>query len=224
VIDLAAKFHEAMATMIGLEGDTIFKAVDAQVISQEAGRESAEEPQHIACTIPAAWLSDALSEGWQGEERVAYNGDLSSLGFPHFEDGHPFGILTRWRQPSRPIKYDVHTGLQCVVEALAGRELFLTETGLVGLTGVGVAGVQRGDDIFMLHGMSYLLIARLEPPSDLGAARKSRREMSTRGMRREIVGTSTVKGIDPKDGAVEGATIPSWFKPITDARGRYRFY
>ena len=224
VIDLAAKFHKAMASMIGLEGDTVFRAADGQAVSQEAERESAERPQHITCTIPVAWLSDALSEGWQGEERLAYNGDLSSLGFPHFEDGYPFGILTRWRQPERLIKYDVHTSLQCVVAALAGRELFLTETGLVGLAGVGVAGVQGGDDIFMLQGMSHLLIARLEPSSDLGAARKSRREMSTRGMRREIVGTSTVKGIDPKDGAVEGATIPSWFEPITGVRGRYRFY
>ena len=224
VIDLAAKLHKAMATMVGLEGDTVFKAADGQAASQEAERDSAERPQHIACTIPVTWLSDASSEGWQAEERLAYNGDLSSLGFPHFEDGYPFGILRRWRQPSRLIKYDVHICLQCVVAALAGRELFVTETGLVGLTGVGVAGVQGGDDIFMLRGMSHLLIARLEPSSDPGAARKSRREMSTRGMRREIVGTSTVKGIDPKDGAVEGATIPSWFNPITDAQGRYRFY
>lgn len=225
VIDWAEKIHRVMADMVGLEGDTAFKPVDRGVPAQgvpaqdKSEKNAMEASRNFVCMIPVPYSEK--EDG--GEERETDETEPSSLGLPHSEEGHPFGAYYRWKFLPRKVRYDVHTTLQCVVELLTGREFFVTETGLVGLAGVDTKGVQDGDDLLLIEGMSNPLIARLEPSPELGTPKKRRREMSTRGMRREIVGTSVVKGIDTKDGKVGKATWPSWFEPLVEKRGRYRF-
>jgi hypothetical protein len=220
VIDWAAKIHKVMADMVGLEGETAFRPVGRGVPVQDNSEKNAmEASRNFICMVPVPY-SDREGNGKEDETDET---DLSFLGLPHCEEGHPFGAYYRWKFLPRKVRYDVHTTLQCVVELLAGREFFVTETGLAGLAGVDTRGVQDGDDLFLIEGMSNPLIARLEPSPQLGTPKKRRREMSTRGMRREIVGTSVVKGIDTKDGNVGKAAWPSWFEPLVEKRGRYRF-
>lgn len=221
VVDLATKIHEVMADMVGLGGDAVFRSVDPRD-SLPDEEEAREESRRLICMAPLPGFSDS-GQGRQGDgeddDDDAHQEHLSSLGLPHCEKGHPSGVLIRWHPPPRKIKYDVHLALQDVVDFLAGREFFLTQTGLVGLTGVGTSGVQDGDDLFLLEGMSHPLIGRLEPSPELGMPKKRRRDMPTKMMKREIVGMAVVRGIDPKEGRLEEATMPSWFEPIDSGPG-----
>ncbi|PVH92169.1 hypothetical protein DM02DRAFT_663208 [Periconia macrospinosa] len=81
--------------------------------------------------------------------------------------------------------------------------------------------VQDGDDLFLIGGMSYPLIGRLEPSPELGEPKKRRRQMATRMMKREILGSAMVRDIDSKEGRLEQATLPHWFEALS--KGLFRF-
>uniref|UniRef100_A0A8H7NHL7 Uncharacterized protein n=1 Tax=Bionectria ochroleuca TaxID=29856 RepID=A0A8H7NHL7_BIOOC len=213
IIDLAARIHKTTADMVGLKGDRVLDNDDAK------GKHTTEMSCRLVCMFPLLRSDDRKKR--QADQIREYS---SSLDLPHDKPGHPFGEMSRWYTKPRQGIYDTHLSLHDVVDFLAGRELFVTETGLVGITGVGTTGIQDGDDLLLLEGMSYPLIGRLEPLPELGTPKKRRREMPTKMMKREILGTAVVKGIDPKDGKLENATMPSWFEDITrGSRGLFRF-
>ncbi|KAJ4289632.1 hypothetical protein N0V90_010961 [Kalmusia sp. IMI 367209] len=227
LIECATKIHNIMADMIGLDGDRLFQPIGSESIYQK--EEDMESSRGRVCMFPLLGSGENkhnIHEVRNSEEQqgIVTLEHLSTLKLPHVEEGYPFGSLLRWHTPQRKQKYDVHNVLQNVIDFLAGRELFITQTGLEGITGVGTTGVQDGDDLFLLEGMSYPLIARLEPNAALGEPKKRRREMPTRGMKREILGTAVVRDLDPKEGNLDEATKPSWFEDISEgSRGRFRF-
>jgi hypothetical protein len=113
-----------MADMVGLEGETAFRPVGREVTVQDNSEKDAmEASRNFICMVPVPY-SDR--EG-NGEEDETDETDLSFLGLPHCEEGHPFGAYYRWKFLPRKVRYDVLTTLQCVVELLAGREFFVTE-------------------------------------------------------------------------------------------------
>ncbi|KAJ8112659.1 hypothetical protein ONZ43_g5346 [Nemania bipapillata] len=120
-----------------------------------------------------------------------------------------------WRRTERRKSAKGHFLLQEVIEFLGGRKFFITETRLLGLTGPGEQDICDGDDLLLLEGMAFPLIARLEPSESLGNPKKRRRDMSTTGMRREILGTAIVRNIDPKGGKLDEAELPEDFEPLS---------
>ncbi|KPM42775.1 hypothetical protein AK830_g3785 [Neonectria ditissima] len=222
VIDLATKIHRATVDMVGLEGDAIFESVNVSV--QQDLKNTKETSSRRVCMFPLLTSKGRKKRKTDQEKIDMIGSDLSLLNLPHNLPGHPVGSMSRWTSKPREDIHDVHHSLCDVVDFLAGRELFVTEIGLVGIAGVGTTGIQDGDDLLLLQGMSYPLIGRLEPLPELGVPKKRRREMPTKMMKREILGTAVVKGIDPKDGNLEEATMPSWFEDISGGiTGRFRF-
>ncbi|RWA09588.1 hypothetical protein EKO27_g5528 [Xylaria grammica] len=124
-------------------------------------------------------------------------------------EGQPNGKMSRWRRTETRTSNDVHLLLKEVVDFLSGREH---------------ASVRDGDDILLLKGMSFPLIARLEPSKELGNPKKRRTEVSTKGMRREILGTAIVRDINANSGSLDEAQIPTWFEPLSGfTAGLFRF-
>ncbi|CAH0024543.1 unnamed protein product [Clonostachys rhizophaga] len=221
IVGLATRIHKVMANMVGLEGTKTFESFDTGDVRKDL-------PDAKNGRSPLIFLSPILesSETDKNQHHAsdATDDEFQSLDFPHRRGDHPHGKLMRWWSHPREKKYDVHPVMFDVVQYLAGRELFVTETGLSGITTVGTTGLRDGDDLLLIEGMSHLLIGRLEPSNELGNPKKRRREMSTIWMKREILGTAVAKGIDTKEGDVDEAICPPWFEDITHGkRGLFRF-
>ncbi|TGJ87048.1 hypothetical protein E0Z10_g1784 [Xylaria hypoxylon] len=173
--------------------------------------------------------SDTNDEHDEGEGPLHYSAPVYSTS-PEWQQStltseeQPSGKMSRWRRTERRASNEVHILLREVVDFLSGREFFLTETRLLGLTGPGTQGVCDGDDLLLLKGMSFPLIARLEPSKELGNPKKRRREVPTKGMRREIIGTAIVRDIDANGGDLDEALIPTGFVPLSLFKtGLFRF-
>lgn len=136
----------------------------------------------------------------------------------------PYGKSSRWRRIRPRPSPQTHFLLADLVDFISGRELFFTQSGLLGLTGPATTGVLDGDDVLVIQGMSFPLIARLEPLEELGNPKKRRIDIPTLAMRREIVGTAVLKDIDTKAGELEEIVFPDGFVPVSgDEPGRFRF-
>ncbi|VUC25826.1 unnamed protein product [Clonostachys rosea] len=127
----------------------------------------------------------------------------------------PNTVWSRWRRVERRTGSEVHFLLKDVTDFLAGRELFVTRSRQVGLTGPGTHGVEDGDDVLLLRDMSLPIIGRLEPHQALGNPKKRRDEVPTRGMRREILGPCILRDLDPKGGDPEKVVFPNGFEPLS---------
>lgn len=136
----------------------------------------------------------------------------------------PNGAATSWRRVEKRTSTQTHFVFRDVCDFLAGREIFLTDKGLMGLTGPGTQGVCDGDDLFILQGMDFPLIGRLEPSDKLGNPKARRRDMPTVRMKREIIGSAIVRGIDPKGGRLHEVMFPDGFEPLSgNDIGCFRF-
>ncbi|KAI1123288.1 heterokaryon incompatibility protein-domain-containing protein [Nemania abortiva] len=121
-----------------------------------------------------------------------------------------------WRRTERRRPANVHFLLEEVVDFLSGRSFFITETRLLGLTGPGEYDVCDGDDLLLLRGMSFPVIARLEPLKKLGNPKRRRRDLETNtGMRRKILGTAIVRGVEPNGGNFDEVKFPEDFEPLS---------
>ncbi|KAM0436570.1 hypothetical protein ACHAQK_007655 [Fusarium lateritium] len=211
VVDLATAIHNKTADMVGVQGDKVRGRVEVEGVQQKSGSTKEVSRRRIYKLRNVADNRKTQQDHQRGDTS---RDEISSLGLPH----------NVWSIEVRELMYDVHHSLCDVVDFLAGRELFITEAGLVGITGVGISGIQDGDDLLLLEGMSYPLIGRLEPSTELGSPKKRRREMSTKMMKREVLGTAIVKDVDPKDGNVDEAIVPHWFEDLSQGkRGLFRF-
>ena len=76
-----------------------------------------------------------------------------------------------------------------------GREFFCTPSGLCGLASPGVRGIQPGDSVFLIDGLSFPLITRCRGKSTLG-----------------VVGCATVRGVELRH-TVEEAVLASGIIP-----------
>jgi hypothetical protein len=221
LIGLATKIRRLMRDMVGLEGIKTFEGVNAGEV-RKGSLDASKGLGPMVCMCPVHAFVETSSN--QHEEDDATDNEFKLLDLPHRRRDHPHGSMIRWSQEPRKVNYDVHCLVYDIVETLAGRELFVTETGLAGITTAGTTGIQDGDDLLLIEGMSNLLVGRLEPNAQLGNPKKRRREMPTIRMKREILGTAIAKGIDTRGGKVDEAIVPSWFEDITRGRrGVFRF-
>jgi hypothetical protein len=213
--DSVTKLHSS-----GTLGGRISEPGDGTVVEDEA---SSEER-------PLGTLQRG-KDGMHGEVEVSsrHNTPVRSISMMSQESSStseetPSGSMSQWRRIEKRALNDVHILLTGVVDFLAGREFFLTETRLLGLTYPGTQGVRDGDDLLLLEGMSFPLVARLEPSKELGNPKKRRRDMPTKGMRREIVGTAIVRDIDANGGKLDEAQIPAGLEPLSGfTPGFFRF-
>ncbi|KAM0552667.1 hypothetical protein ACHAPJ_007764 [Fusarium lateritium] len=136
----------------------------------------------------------------------------------------PSGDATWWRRVEKRTSTQTHFVFRDVCDFVAGRELFLTDKGLMGLTGPETRGVCDGDDLFMLQGMDFPLIGRLEPSEKLGNPKARRKDVPTVRMKREIIGSAIVRDLDPQGGRLNKVVFPDGFEPLSGAdTGRFRF-
>ncbi|RFU31484.1 hypothetical protein B7463_g4880, partial [Scytalidium lignicola] len=239
VVDLATKVHEEIAGMVGLEGDSFWEKVSVgdKLDKFESGAECIGD---LVTTIPLSALKaleeDTFSnlpedlnnrleqtpmsfEGHDSDE-----GDQTPFTLLHNDLSYPHEEWSQWRYHPKKHTSIVDPIFSDLLDFLVGRELFVTEGGLLGLANTGTQGIQKGDDLLLLEGMSFPLIARLEPHPKLGNPKKRRREVPTVRMRREILGTAVVRDIDPQGGDLDNVTWPEGFEPISGPnRGALRF-
>ncbi|KAF4943485.1 hypothetical protein FSARC_14908 [Fusarium sarcochroum] len=136
----------------------------------------------------------------------------------------PSGAATSWRRVEKRTSTRTHFVFRDVCDFLTGREFFLTDGGLMGLTGPGSQGVCDGDDLFILQGMDFPLIGRLEPSEKLGNPKARRKDISTVRMKREIIGSAIVRNIDLKGGRLDQVVFPDGFEPRSgEDTGNFRF-
>ncbi|CAI6101107.1 unnamed protein product [Clonostachys chloroleuca] len=176
---------------------------------------SPDEAQRDYPTDPAVPLVEE-SEKATHSKNGTYNSTLSSKrSRPSLFRGGPTGELSTWRRTEKRKSTQVHLVFQDLCDFLTGREFFITEMGLMGLTAPGVRGVCDGDDLLMLQDMAFPMVARLEPSKKLGNPKMRRRDMPTLRMRREIVGSAMVRGIDAKGGQLDTVEFPDHFEPLS---------
>ncbi|CAH0051407.1 unnamed protein product [Clonostachys solani] len=174
-----------------------------------------DEEHRDDSTDSAAPLVEELEEAIDSKDETCSTGSSSTQSRPSLIRGGPSGRLTTWRRTEKRKSTQVHLIFQDLCDFLAGREFFITETGLMGLTAPGVTGVCDGDDLLMLQDMTFPIVARLEPSEKLGNPKMRRRAMSTLRMRREIVGSAIVRGIDTKGGQLDKVEFPEHFEPFS---------
>ncbi|KAI0100813.1 heterokaryon incompatibility protein-domain-containing protein [Nemania sp. FL0031] len=134
----------------------------------------------------------------------------------------PTGKPLWWRRTERRKPAKFHTLFGEVIDFLSGRKFFITETHLLGLTGPGEQDVCDGDDLLLFRGMSFPVIARLEPLKELGNPKRRRRDLPTMtNMHRKILGTAIVRGIDPKGGDFDKVELPVNFEPLSGVQPQY---
>ncbi|KAJ8131284.1 hypothetical protein O1611_g2338 [Lasiodiplodia mahajangana] len=134
----------------------------------------------------------------------------------------PGGESTWWRRTERRRPTNPHTLFGELIDFLGGRKLFITETRLLGLTGPGEQDVSDGDDLLLFRGMSFPVIARLEPLKELGNPKRRRRDLPTMTtMHRKIIGTAVVRDIDPKGGNFDEVELPEDFEPLSGVDPQY---
>ncbi|VUC29956.1 unnamed protein product [Clonostachys rosea] len=202
--------------------DDLSAPVNEELCSEPQSPDDNPEDRKSTEEAQSDYLSDsAASTQGELEEVTDANDDaysiVSSLEQSRTSQiyGGPSGKLTTWRRTEKRKSTQVHLVFQDLCDFLAGREFFITETGLLGLTAPGVRGVCDGDDLLMLQDMTFPIVARLEPSEKLGNPKMRRRSMSTLRMRREIVGSAIVRGIDTKDGHLDKVDFPEHFVPLS---------
>ncbi|KAI0595467.1 heterokaryon incompatibility protein-domain-containing protein [Biscogniauxia sp. FL1348] len=124
-----------------------------------------------------------------------------------------------------PPASDVHIVLSSLADFLEGRDLFVTESGLMGLSTPGTKQLSAGDDVFLLAGMTCPLVGRLKDKAALkddNGMRIPRRVMSSIRMPREILGSAILKDIETHEGDLDKVVWPEGFEPISD-KGAFRF-
>ncbi|CAG9975118.1 unnamed protein product [Clonostachys byssicola] len=178
-------------------------------------RESSEEARCNYPTDPVVPLVEESEEATDSKNETYNTVSSSKRSRPSFIRGGPSGRLSMWRRTEKRKSTQVHLVFQDLCDFLAGREFFITEMGLMGLTGPGVRGVCDGDDLLMLQDMAFPIVARLEPSEELGNPKMRRRSMPTLRMRREIIGSAIVRGIDTKGGHTDKVEFPEHFEPLS---------
>lgn len=126
---------------------------------------------------------------------------------PHSDTRHPHKAWQRWQYLRGQQQPEVDVAFCEVVDFLAGREFFVTRRGFLGLTIPGTQGVQPGDDLMVIQGMSFPLIGRKERSSALRGPRER--------TRREIVGTAVVKDLDVNGKDMGEMAWPGDFVPLS---------
>uniref|UniRef100_A0A8H7TQ73 Heterokaryon incompatibility domain-containing protein n=1 Tax=Bionectria ochroleuca TaxID=29856 RepID=A0A8H7TQ73_BIOOC len=178
-------------------------------------RDFPDEAQRHYPTDPAVPPVEESEEATHSKNETYDTVSSSKKSRPSLIRGGPSGKLSSWRRTEKRKSTQVHLVFQDLCDFLAGREFFITETGLMGLTAPGVRGVCDGDDLLMLQDMAFPIVARLEPSEKLGNPKMRRRSMPTLRMRREIVGSAIVRGIDTKGGQLDKVEFPDHFEPLS---------
>ena len=249
VLTLSKRIHEKAQSLVGLKGDNLYSTVQATWDDLDENKPE-DDTSYEILMVPMRALPtgdddmDHVSSGsHEANDVINYEEESTESQDTHSEvestetasseapqqpltTKEPYGEWMAWRCTARP-SYDVHLTLTDVVDFLKGRELFVTESGLVGLSCPGAQPLKDGDDVFILEGMSFPLVGRLEFPvfgeldnGDLVKLR--RRNMSSIRMRREIRGACILKGIETKDGSMDEVVWPDGFESISTL-GAFRF-